>query len=76
MIALSADSLGEVEGRVTHQRPPVDFVLKKIVQGALLSRGGHRESDDLPVRASLGDIVCLHDGGRPLVRSMIMYLWK
>ena len=36
MIALSVDSLGEVAGRVTHRRPPVEFdVLKKLVQGAL-----------------------------------------
>ena len=33
MIALSVDSLGEVAGRVTHQRPPAEFnVLKKLVK--------------------------------------------
>ncbi len=32
-ITLSVDSLGEVAGRVTHRRPPVEFdVLKKLVQ--------------------------------------------
>ena len=37
MIALSAHSLGEVAGRVTHRRPPVEFnVLKQLVQGALV----------------------------------------
>ena len=39
MIALSVDSLGEVAGRVTHRRPPVEFdVLKKHVRGALLGK--------------------------------------
>ena len=33
MISLSVVSLGEVAGRVTHRRPPVEFdVLKKLVQ--------------------------------------------
>ena len=55
MIALSADSLGEVAGRVAHRRPPFEFdVLQKLVQGALLGRGGHRESDESPVRVPPG----------------------
>ena len=66
MIALSVDSLGEVAGRATHRRPPVEFdVLKKLVQGALLGRGGHRESDESPVRVPPGDMVSLHDGASP-----------
>ena len=77
MIALSVDSLGEVAGRVTHRRPPVELdVLRKLVQGALLGRGGHRESDESLVRVPLGDMVSLHDGGRPQVQSMFMDLWK
>ena len=77
MISLSVDSLGEVAGRVLHRRPPVEFdVLRKLVQGALLGRGGQRESDEYPVRVPPGDIVSLHDGGRPNVQSMFMDLWK
>ena len=77
MISLSVDSLGEVAGRVLHRRPPVEFdVLRKLVQGALLGRGGQRESDEYLVRVPLGDIVSLHDGGWPNVQSMFMDLWK
>ena len=66
MIALSVDSLGEVAGRVTHRRPPVEFdVLKKLVQGALLGRGSQRESDESPVRVPNGDMVYLHSGPSP-----------
>ncbi len=51
MIALSVDGHSEVAGRATHRRPPVEFdVLKKFVQGALLGREGHRESDKSIVR--------------------------
>ena len=46
------------------------------MQGALLGRGGQRESDEYPVRVPAGDIVSLHDGGRPRVQSMFMDLWK
>jgi len=73
MISLSVDSLGEVAGRVLHRRPPVEFdVLKKLVQGALLGRGGHRESDESLVRVPLGDMVSLHDGGRRQVQFIFM----
>ena len=59
------------------RRPPVEFdVLKTLVQEALLDRGGHRESDESPVRVPPGDIVSLHDGGRPQVQSMFVDLWK
>ena len=65
MTALSVDSLGEVAGRTTRRRPPVEFdVLKKLVHGALLGRGGYRESDESPVRVHPGDMVCLHDGAQ------------
>ena len=77
MISLSVDSLGEVAGRVLHRRPPVEFdVLRKLVPGALLGRGGQRKSDEYLVRVPLGDIVSLHDGGRPHVQSMFMNVWK
>jgi hypothetical protein len=77
MVALSVYSLGDVAGRVTHRRPPVELdVLRKLVQGALLGRGGHRESDESLVRVPLGGMVSLHDGGRPNVQSMFMDLWK
>ena len=46
------------------------------MQSALLGRGGQRESDEYLVRVPLGDIVSLHDGGRPNVQSMFMDLWK
>ena len=77
MISLSVDSLGEVAGRVLHRRPPVEFdVLRKLVQGALLGRGGRRESDEHPVRVPPGDMVSLHNGGKPNVHSMFLDLWK
>lgn len=77
MIALSVDGLGEVAGRAPHRRPPVEFdVLRKLVQGALLGRGGHRESEESPVQVPPGDIVSLHDGGRSQVQAMFMDLWK
>ena len=76
-IALSVDSIGEVAGRVAHQRPPVEFdVLNKLVQRALLGRTGHRESDESLVRVPLGDMVYLHDGGRPQAQPMFMDLGK
>ena len=46
MISLSVDSPGNVAGGVLNRRPPVECdVLRKLVQGALLGRGGQRESD-------------------------------
>ena len=41
-----------------------------------MGRGSHRELDNTIVRVPLGDIVSLHDGGRPHVQSMFMDLWK
>ena len=77
MATLSADSLGEVAGRAPHRRAPVDFELvRKLVQGALLGRGGSRDSDENPVTVPAGDLVALHDGGRPTVQQMFLDIWK
>ena len=65
VIASGVGSLGDVAGRATHRRPPVEFeVLKKLVQISLLGRGSHRESDKSPVRVPPGNIVSLHDRGQ------------
>jgi len=78
MIVLSTDNLAEVAGRAPHRRPPIEFSdLKKLVQGALLGRGGTRgESDENPVSIPGGDVVALHDGGRSQVQAMFVDLWK
>lgn len=77
MIMLSADSLSEVAGRGLHRRAPVEFsVLKKLVHGALLGRGGSRDSEENPVAVPPGDVVALHDGGRSGVQQMFTDLWR
>ena len=58
MIDLRVYNLGEVVGRVVHRRPPVEFdVWKKLVQGALLGRGDHRELNESPVQVPPADMV-------------------
>ena len=41
-----------------------------------MGRGGQRKSDESLVRVPLGDMVALHDGGRPQAQSMFIDLWK
>ena len=77
MITLNADNLSEVAGRAPHRRPPVEFELvKKLVQGALLGRGGIRNVDESPVAVPAGDMVALHDGGRQTLQQMFVDIWK
>ena len=77
MIMLSADSLAEVAGRAPHRRPPIEIeVLRRLLHGAPLGRGGERESEEHPVSIPGGDVVALHDGGRGQVQAMFPDLWK
>ena len=76
MTMLSADSLGESASRGPHRRAPVESaVLRKLVHGAVVGRGGHRvdpaeETSSVVIPA--GDVVALHDGGRTGVQSMLV----
>jgi hypothetical protein len=77
MILLSSDNLAELAGRAPHRRPPIEFGdLKKLVHGALLGRGGTRETEENPVSMIPGDVVALHDGGRSPVQAMFVDLWR
>jgi hypothetical protein len=77
MITLNADNLNELAGRAPHRKAPVELeLLKKLVQGALLGRGGIRETDENPVAVPAGDVVALHDGGRPSVQQLFLDIWK
>ena len=77
MIMLSVDSLAEVAGRAPHRRAPIDPVLlRKLVHGALLGRGGERETEEDPASIPPGDVVALHDGGRGQMQAMFQDLWK
>ena len=80
MTMLSADSLGESAGRAPHRRAPADSgILRKLVHGAILGRGGRRVNpaeEGSSVIVPKGDVVALHDGGRPGVQSMFVDIFR
>ena len=80
MTMLSADSLGESAGRAPHRRAPADSgLLRKLVHGAILGRGGRRVNpaeEGGSVIVPKGDVVALHDGGRPGVQSMFVDIFR
>ena len=80
MTMLSADSLGESAGRAPYRRAPVESaVLRKLVHGAVLGRGGRRvdpAEETSAVVIPAGDVVALHDGDRTGVQSMFVDIFR
>ena len=75
MIALSVDSLGEVAGRVSHRRPPVEFdVLTKHVQGAFVGAEEATASQTSLLSEFMLETWYLCMRGRPQVQSMFIDL--
>lgn len=77
LIILESDNLQQNVSRPWDRRPPPNQgIINKLVQGALSARNGHKyEPADQPARFVAPcdqDILILSDGGRDVVRSVLL----